>query len=124
MDENDSTQFKLDTSILVPVAIAGGVALAIVVLVYCCRHLIFRKGLRNTTMTSVLERNRMDEDTRHVGRRGGGSISEAIRHQFIPWSSREHYLPATARGRPNYHSTQVNNEYSLSLFSFTCPVLL
>ena len=130
MDDDRNFPFQLDTSVLVPIAIAGGIALVVLVLAYCFRNFIYSK---------VLARNRVRADSGGSGRGGYPSASvptrrvtiepqrrrgvsenlAALQHQFfMPWSTRGFYQrdvdahgqrlsPPSSHNRTNYHSTQV-----------------
>ena len=127
MDEDKNNSFILDTSIIVPLAIAAGVGFVIIVLLYCCRHFLYNKRF-------VGNRRRSDRPglggyptpTQPGGGRrvviqpyGRGRVSDnlaAFQNQFMPWSRRGYHQrngseqqipPFSAHNRANYNSTQV-----------------
>lgn len=127
-DENGNLPFLLNTSIIVPIAIAGGVAFVIVILLYCCRHfLCHRRFFGNRVQSTGTRTGVYPTPTEQGGRRLGtqpqnrSRVSDnlaALQHQFLPWSARGGYYQRNAREQPavppssthnraNYSSTQV-----------------
>lgn len=125
MDDDNRNRFVLDTSILVPVAIASGVALLIVIFLYCCRHYVQNK-IRLTSVPRTLGDTRA-RDRAVTERRASGQRQHrrdgmaAIQNLFLPWSEDEYYqrhmrgtthgpghlYPPASSNRANYNSTQV-----------------
>lgn len=106
------------SSITVPLAIAGGIALLLLVFAYCFR--LFRRGvfcsdsergvLRHAPTT---QRSGEPRITIHPRNRSRRDVEGLIGHQFLPWSlqrgfntNREQTLPSN---RANYNSTQVTS---------------
>jgi hypothetical protein len=142
MDDENRNRFMLDTSIIVPVAIAGGVAFAIVVVLYCCRQCMFNKNIlrrrlcpgearpgvcSNPTQSRNTNRRAVTIQPRDDHNRVSDNLA-ALRYQFMPWSAGEGYYqrngddypPSSSThranyNRANYNSTQVNplNKQSL-----------
>lgn len=125
MDDENRNRFMLDTSIIIPIAIAGGVALLIICFLYCCRHFVQGKRIFRTS-PRPLEGGGTDRSRTAAGRRptvqrhngdglGGSDLLGALQGQFLPWTTREqgyyqrhgHYPPPSTQSRANYNSTQV-----------------
>lgn len=133
MDDENRNRFMLDTSIIIPIAIAGGIALLIVVSLYCCRHFVQNKRILRTVPRPLdggmdQERDRGNVNVRRsAGQRGRVSDLAAIQSQFLPWAlerqgyyqrhgnsaQRDHYPPPSTHSRANYNSTQVSTAHQL-----------
>ena len=126
MDDGRENRFLLDTSIIVPIAIAGAVAVLIIAFVYCCRQFAFSKRLLSQSRHRDIsgERNRPDMAYGHTTNpergaviheqtTGGGlsSIFSTAMMGYLPrnGSRRNHYPPPSHHSRTNYNSTQVQN---------------
>ena len=118
MDNDRENRFLLDTSIIVPIAIAGAVAVLIVAFVYCCRQFALSKLHRHN---AIIERNstavsnsRMNNEREavHQSRQGGGlsSIISTAMTGYLPrnGSTRTQYPHPSHINRTTYHSTQVS----------------
>lgn len=139
MDDHDhENRFMLDTSIVMPVAIAGGIALLIIAFVYCCRHYLHNKRLLRcsprydgctTGGGGGTARDRMT--SRHTRTSRVSDNLAALQTQFLPWivreegyyqrqgngGQRQQYPPSSSHTRANYHSTQVS--YATAFYSST-----
>ena len=122
MDDGRENRFLLDTSIIVPVAIAGAVAVLIVAFVYCCRQFAFSKQHFNTHHHNITsERNDFTTDSErgtiiHHQQRPGGALSDIFSTAMLGYipgtrSTRNQYPPPSHRNRANYNSTQVSEQF-------------
>ena len=135
-----SPEFMLDTSIVVPIAIAGAITIAVIFTLICCRRISSLLEFRRTgnRRTSSLDSNNepvYHNSTVNTGRRATGSSNTAggaggVHHQVLPWimgqgyyqrngnssavGQRQDYLPPTVPHRANYNSTQVDIHYIVS----------
>lgn len=116
MDDENRNPFTLDSRIIVPIAIAGGVAFVIIVFLYCCRHFVYNKRLLGNRVRSGGVRPGAYSTPTRSGAGGsqlGGSRVSAFQHQFMPWSVRGYQRNASEQqssthNRANYNSTQVH----------------
>ncbi len=135
MDDENNNRIRLDTSIIVPIAIAGGITLFIVLCVHCCRR--YKSTIpRNRTTRSLLEGsfgNTIDENGmyRNNSRRqlnGNHNYSEDAtlgQNHFMPWhigqgyyqratnysTGRQQQQPSSESRRTNYSSRLVSIRY-------------
>lgn len=124
MDDERENRFLLDTSIIVPIAIAGGIAFLIVAFVYCCRHAFSKRPFsqfRHQDSSRNIVRNRSEgahhnfttdrERVIHDQGTGGGlsSIISTAMTGYLPRHGRagHRYPPPSHHSRTNYSSTQV-----------------
>lgn len=119
MEDENRNPFVLNTSIIVPIAIAAGVAFIIIIFLYCCRHFVYNKRILGGSHVRSTAAVPAEPGGRRVviQPRGRGGVTEAFRHQFIPWSTGAgHYqrhtreqqvYPTPTHNRANYNSTQV-----------------
>ncbi len=129
MDDERENKFLLDTSIVVPIAIAGAVAVLIVAFVYCCRQFAFSKRLlrqprhhdisaeRNRTGVTHGQTTNTERGAVVHQQRPGGGLSNLISTAMMGYlprngSTRTQYPPSTHQSRANYNSTQVNCCYN------------
>ena len=131
-DDDRNRQIMLDTSIILPIAVAGGITLLIIIFVYCCRHYqssmlgsrdrgFCGRSYENST-TEVNQRRSNGCTRRLMGRRTTTSNGNAnLVPNYMPWSSGRGYyqrncvatnqqphqqLQTDALPRTNYNSTQ------------------
>ena len=121
-------QLLFDTSILVPIAIAGGITFIIVVFVYCCRryqsfvgnsrrgNYIGRSYENSSEISRVQRRNSQRGNSQHLSR--NRNVSDCVQNHCMPWTRTRGNYPRSdvdpsqqqfyTAGLPqaNYHSTQ------------------
>jgi len=113
-------ELLLDTSILLPMAIAGGVTIVIIVFLYCCRRYKSLLGYSSRSADSSLDtspaqqRNRQRSSQQRVGR--SRNMAGYVQNHFLPWTTgtqnqrdvdyNQQFYTTTGFPRPNYHSTQ------------------
>ena len=133
MDDDNRNRFMLDTSIIIPIAIAGGVALLIIVFLYCFRHFVQSKRRFRTVRTVPIPSDggiAQERDRTNVGRSAGqrGRVSD-LERQFLPGalegqgsyqrhgdSAQRHHYPPPSSHRTNYNSTQVSTAHHYGCF--------
>ncbi len=120
MDNDDRhRELLLDTSILVPVAIAGGVTFAIVLFIYCCRRYrailggsrrdYLGRSLDSSSSTSRVQQRNL----RRTGQQGAARTRSNGFNECLPWTgtrarcsvdpNQQFYV--TGIPTTNYHST-------------------
>lgn len=124
----DRNSLMLDTSIILPIAVAGGITLVIIIFVYCCRRYQSMMGNRGrglfgrsyeTSTTEETGRQNNGCGRRVLGRRTSSNANASRVHRCMPWNSGRDYqrnwvatdeqtAPQVQSGVPyrtNYNST-------------------
>ena len=148
-DHDRNRQIMLDTSIILPIAVAGGITLLIVAFIYCCRRYQSTmsgnrdRGFLGRSYDSSIAENPVRQTNirgRRLGQQTDNNASGNYVQQCLPWSPERGYYQrnwVTTGQQPqnsnipsrNYSSTQSTTAIGqvsqcckgyLSLYIFIC----